>query len=76
MHHTERFPFRNLYGENDAAMRGYTVREALDVSVRVRMYQYDTYEVAPGGAGTFFSRADIARMRQIWLSSPDQGGGI
>ena len=26
--------------------------------------------------GTFLSRADVARMRHIWLSSPDQGGDI
>ena len=26
--------------------------------------------------GTFLSRADVARMRQTWLSSPAQGGGI
>ena len=25
--------------------------------------------------GTFSSRADVARMRLTWLSSPDQGGG-
>jgi len=25
---------------------------------------------------TFLSRADVARMRHIWLSSPDQGGDI
>jgi len=26
--------------------------------------------------GTFLSRADIARIRQTWLSSPAQGGDI
>ena len=25
---------------------------------------------------TFLSRVDVARMRQIWLSSPDQGGNM
>ena len=25
---------------------------------------------------TFLSRADVARMRHIWLSSPDQGGDM
>ena len=27
-------------------------------------------------AGTFLSRASVARMKHIWLSSPDQGGDI
>ena len=28
------------------------------------------------GTGTFLSRADAARMRQTWISSPAQGGDI
>ena len=33
-------------------------------------------QLAFTGKGTFLSRADVARMRHGWMSSPDQGGDI